>query len=91
MSDFEVIALENKQLEIKGPGKCRGQLRPRRLYVLAHGATDHTPSYVWEMEDDNGDYWLAQISDNMLQKGFVNAKFFRKKNEQSRVEEPFCF
>ena len=73
MKAFEVIRLQPGQ-SVGAPGATfGGELRPIRLWVLPHGSIKNKPSFIWEMVDIFGNTYIAQISEEMLSTGLIEA------------------
>lgn len=80
MKDFEVIRLQPGQ-SVQAEASA-GQLKPVRLWIFPHGATDNTPSYAWELVDIFGHTYFAQITDNMLKDAIIAAGELRVLSQQ---------
>lgn len=69
--EFEVVKLKpGEPVTVAQMHMYGGQLRPIRLLILPHGSVSDEPSYAWELVDEDGRVYVAQITDKMLREGF---------------------
>ena len=73
MSDFEVVILKPDERVDARKLNFVGELKPTKLFVLPTGSVDNKPSYCWQLENEHGEVFLAQISDRMFKEGVRKA------------------